>query len=183
MSSDAFPRSSRLLKVAVGLGMVALLAACQVRPLYSETSGSGAKLADISFSQASDRVEQVVRNQLIFLTSGGQGEARIPQYQVTLNVTSTYNDILDDEDAVGLQPGRVVVSGTYTLARSSDSLVLKSGSRRATALLDVSRQEFAELRAVRDAEDRAARELAELIRADLAVALAKEPASQVTWQK
>ena len=81
------------------------------------------------------------------------------------------------------QPGRVLVTGTYTVTRISDSQVLKSGSRRSTALLDVSRQEFAELRSVRDAEDRAARELAELIRADLAIALAKEPQPQVTWQK
>lgn len=183
MSSDAFPPSSRLLKLVIGIGVVVLLTACQVRPLYSETSGSGAKLADISYSQARGRVEQVVRNQLIFLASGGEGEARIPQYQVALNVVSAYSDILDDEEAVGLQPGRVVVSGTYTLTRSSDSVVLKTGSRRATSLLDVSRQEFAELRAVRDAEDRAARELAELIRADLAMALAREPASQLTWQK
>ena len=183
MSSDAFPRSSWLIKLALSLGAVVLLSACQARPLYSEASGTGPKLASISFDPAGGRVGQVVRNQLIFLASGGEGEPLAPQYQVALSVASSYNDILDDEDAVGLQPGRVVVSGTYTLTRTSDGTVLKSGSRRSIALLDVSRQEFAELRAVRDAEDRAARELAELIRADLATALAKEPQPQVIWQK
>lgn len=187
MSFDAFRSIRRLATLATGLIVVAGLSACQVRPLYSEASGTGTKLAAIAFSDASDRVGQVVRNQLIFLTSGGEGEASSPQYQVQLSVYSTYSDILDDEDARGLQPGRVVVSGTYAISRVSDGQLLKSGSRRATALLDVSRQEFAELRSVRDAENRAARELAEFIRADLAIALAKEPPQtpqpQVTWQK
>ena len=183
MSFDALFHSSPLSKLAIGLVAATLLSACQARPLYSEAGGTGQKLADISFSQADDRVEQAVRNHLIFLTAGGAGESLAPQYQVTFNVISAYSDILDDEDAVGLQPGRVVVSATYTLARASDGQVLKTGNRRVTSLLDVSRQEFAELRAVRDAEDRAARELAEFIRADLTTALAREPQPQVTWSK
>ncbi|CAD7049121.1 lipoprotein [Pseudorhizobium endolithicum] len=183
MSSDVSPILRRICSAASALFIVAALSACQVRPLYGEASGPGARLADIGFSQADHRVEQVVRNQLIFLSSGGQGEARAPQYMVELQVVSAYSDILDDEDAVGLQPGRVVVTGTYRMSRVSDGQVLKAGTRRATSLLDVSRQEFAELRSVRDAEDRAARELAEVIRADLAVALAKEPPPQATWQK
>jgi LPS-assembly lipoprotein len=186
LSFDAFRSLRRLAPLVTGLVVVATLSACQVRPLYSEASGTGTKLAAIGFSDAGDRVGQVVRNQLIFLTSGGEGEASDPQYQVQLSVSSTYSDILDDEEAVGAQPGRVVVTGTYSLSRASDGQVLKSGSRRATALLDVSRQEFAELRSVRDAENRAARELAEFIRADLAIALAKEPPQSqppVTWSK
>ena len=183
MSSDISSTIRRLATIASALFMVAALSACQVRPLYGEASGTGTQLAAIGFSDASHRVGQVVRNHLIFLTSGGKGEALDPQYSVQLNVTSIYSDILDDEDAIGLQPGRVVVSGTYVLTRVSDGEVLKRGSRRATSLLDVSRQEFAELRSVRDAENRASRELAEFIRADLAIALAKEPQPQATWQR
>ena len=183
MSCDARSYRPRLLKLAFGLTAVAMLAGCQGRPLYSEASGTGPKLAEIAFSPADERVEQVVRNQLIFLTSGGAGETPAPQYEVALQVIAAYSDILDDEDAVGLQPGRVNVSGNYTLSRASDGEVLKVGTRRITSLLDVSRQEFAELRAVRDAEDRAAKELAELIRADLAIALSREPQPQPTWQK
>jgi len=184
LSSDIFSTIRRLATIASALFMVAALSACQVRPLYAEASGTGTHLASIGFSEATHRVGQVVRNHLIFLTSGGKGEPLSPQYNVQLNVSSTYIDILDDEDATGLQPGRVLVSGSYVLTRVSDGEVLKRGSRRATSLLDVSRQEFAELRSVRDAENRASRELAEFIRADLAIALAKEPQpTQVTWQK
>ncbi|MCF6369018.1 hypothetical protein [Rhizobium halophilum] len=183
MSSDASPRSSLLPRLMLVVGAVAFLSACQARPLYSQTSGTGAKLAEITFAKADDRVEQTVRNHLIFLTSGGEGDSLLPQYQVGFEVVSSYNDILDDEDAEGLKPGRVILRGSYTLVRISDGLLLKTGNRHVTSLLDVSQQEFAELRAVRDAEDRAARELAEIIRADLAIALAREPQPQVTWQK
>ena len=183
MSSDVLSTIRRLGTAVAAILVVAALSACQVRPLYADATGPGATLGAIGFSEADDRVEQVVRNQLIFLTSGGQGEALNPRYGVALQVVSSYRDILDDEDAAGIQPGRVVVTGTYTITRVDDGQVLKSASRRATALLDVSRQEFAELRAVRDAEDRAARELAEVIRADLAIALAEELPPQVTWQK
>jgi hypothetical protein len=45
-----------------------------VRPLYSEASGVAGKLASIEFSEADNRVEQEVRNRLIFLASRGAGE-------------------------------------------------------------------------------------------------------------
>lgn len=183
MSSDILRPLRRIGTVVSGIILVAGLTACQVRPLYGEASGNGAALANVGFSDAGTRVGQVVRNHLVFLTSGGSGEAASPSYQVELSVSSSYSDILDDEDAGQLQPGRVIVAGSYTLSRVSDGEILKRGSRTATALLDVSRQEFAELRSVRDAENRAAREVAEFIRADLAIALANQPPPQVTWQK
>ena len=183
MSSDIIRTLRRIGTVASALAIVTVLAACQVRPLYGESSTTGAELASVAFSDATNRVEQVVRNQLIFLSTGGKGEATNPAYQVNLTVVSIYSDILDDESASALQPGRVVVSGNYTLTRLSDGVVIGSGARNATALLDISRQEFAEVRAVRDAESRAARELAEFINADLALKLVNQPPPPVTWQK
>ena len=81
--------------------------------------------------------------------------------------------ILLDEAADTPNAGRAVVVGTYTLKRVSDDTVLKTGRRSGVALFDYPRQEFAKLRAVRDAETRAARELAEMIYADLAMALGR----------
>lgn len=183
MSFDILHTIRTGIAIVVAVLFVVTLSACQVQPLYAETSGVSSHLAEIGFSDPRSRVGQEVRNHLIFLTSGGSGEALSPRYNVQLAVSSVYNDILDDEDAKGLQPGRVIVTGTYSLSRISDGEHLKSGSRRATSLLDVSRQEFAEIRSVRDAENRAARELAEFIRADLARALANEPSPQPSWQK
>lgn len=168
--SPVFRRASQFV---LALTVVGLLAGCQVRPLYSSAGGTPAKLAAIKFSPASDRVTQVVRNQLIFLTSGGAGETAKADYQLQLSVSSTRADILDDEIVDVLKPGRVTLTGTYSLTRISDGSVVRSGTRSVTSLVDVSNQEFAKLRAYRDGENRAGRELAEFIRADIASALGR----------
>jgi LPS-assembly lipoprotein len=54
--------------------------------------------------------------------------------------------------------------------------VVASGTRQFVSSYDVPRQEFAALRAKRDAENRAARELAELIRLAVAQDLTRLPA-------
>ena len=186
----SFDRSRRLYSrtgMLAGLATLILLGGCQVRPLYSQAEGTGERLAALSFSDAGSRVEQVVRNHLIFLTSGGAGEALKPEYDVKLNAASTVSDVLDEDlSTTGVPvPGRVVVSANYSISRVSDGQILKAGKREAVSLIDVSGQGFAKVRAIRDAENRASRELAEFIRADLAIVLSREPKPQPpqTWQK
>ncbi|SIR28108.1 LPS-assembly lipoprotein [Rhizobium sp. RU35A] len=173
MLFERSPALRRASQTALVLLACATLAACQVRPLYSSAGGTPAKLAAIKISPADDRVEQVVRNQLIFLTSGGAGEPAKADYQLTMNVTSARADIIDDSVSVGLTPGRVTVSATYTLSHIGDGKVLKTATRSVTSLVDIGNQQFAKLRAYRDAEDRAGRELAEFIRADIAATLGR----------
>jgi LPS-assembly lipoprotein len=168
--SPALRRASRFV---IALSTIGLLAGCQVRPLYSSMSSAPQKLAAIKFSPADDRVEQVVRNHLIFLTSGGAGEAAKADYQLQMNVTTLRADILDDEISDVITPGRVTLTATYSLTRITDGSVVKSGTRTITSLVDIGKQEFSKLRAYRDAEDRAGRELAEFIRADLSTALGR----------
>jgi LPS-assembly lipoprotein len=69
--------------------------------------------------------------------------------------------------------GRIVLAADFTLKRHNTGEVLKTGHRSAVALVDFPTQQFAAIRATRDGEDRAARELAELITADLAGWLAR----------
>lgn len=91
-----------------------------------------------------------------------------------MGVSSFRQNVLDEQVTNNLIPGRVTLTGTYTFTRVSDGKVLKSGQRKSTALLDVSAQEFAEMRAYRDAEDRAAKQLAEFIRGDIATTLGRQ---------
>ncbi|MGG7517929.1 LPS assembly lipoprotein LptE [Allorhizobium undicola] len=172
MSSDTSNQSRRAL-LLVSLGLVTALAGCQVRPLYSEDKSTRRMLASISFSAAKDRVGQEVRNRLIFLAAGGQGEPAHPEYLVDMNVQTQSQDVLYDSSADKATAGRVTVSADYTLKKATDGSVLRIAHRQSVALLDLPTQEFAKLRAKRDAEDRAAHELAELISADLAAVLAK----------
>jgi len=181
---SSLPRRSALL---LGLALCVGLAGCQVRPLYSQAGGTAPKLASVGFSEPKNRVEQVVRNELVFLAAGGAGEPLNPAYNLTLHVSSTASNVLDDDGLAEARvpvAGRVQVTGSYTLTRSADGQVLKRSEHSSVALIDVSRQSFAKLRAIRDGENRAARELAEFIRADVAIVLSKEPPlQQPAWQK
>lgn len=173
MSSELKP--SAVLRRSLLIGAALLLAGCQARPLYHDVNAIGetrGALAAISYSEANNRIGLETRNRLIFLTSGGK-EPATPEYRVELTVTGGVTGILLDEAADTPNAGRAAVLGTYTLKRISDDTVLKTGRRTGVALFDYPRQEFAKLRAVRDAETRAARELAEIIYADLAMALGR----------
>ncbi|PLK70129.1 hypothetical protein C0V73_17140 [Rhizobium sp. TH135] len=171
MSSELKP--STVLRRSLLIGAALLLAGCQARPLYQDANGeTRGALAAISYSEATSRVGLETRNRLLFLTSGGK-ESQTPEYRVELVVSGGVEGILLDEAADTPNAGRAAVVGTYTLKRISDDTVVKTGRRTGVALFDYPRQEFAKLRAARDAETRAARELAEFIYADLAMALGR----------
>lgn len=159
----------------LAISSVLLLAACQVRPLYSEgpSGKASSALASIKIADAEDRVGQDVRNRLIFLTSGGAGEPANAQYNLALKVTSDTQGVLFDQQADTAEAGRVVVRADYNLTRIDNGQTVRSGNRSAVALVDFSEQEFAKARAKIDAEKRAATELAEIIRADLAASLGR----------
>lgn len=172
-------KAQRYLRL-LAFSTLAALAGCQVKPLYSDgPQGKPAKaLASIEISEADDRVEQDVRNALIFLTSGGAGEPANAQYKLALNVTSKIQGVLYDQNTKDdntdtASAARVVVMADYNLTRADTGETVRSGNRTAVSLVDFPGQEFAKVRAARDGEKRAAKELAEIIRADLAAALGR----------
>ena len=72
-----FERSSALRQIGravASIAIVAALAGCQARPLYSSAGGVPVKMAAIKINPLGDRVGQEVRNRLVFLTGGGAGE-------------------------------------------------------------------------------------------------------------
>jgi LPS-assembly lipoprotein len=164
---------SRLAKALAGVALLGVVAGCQVRPLYSTPSGTEGKLASVSISEASGRIEQQVRNELIFLFAGGAGEPQNAAYNLDITVTSGTLGVLNDVATDTMRAGRVIVYADYSLTRADTGETLESGKRSASAMVDFPTQEFAKLRAIRDAENRAAREVAELVRADVASALSR----------
>ena len=164
---------SRLIKTIAGIALLGVVAGCQVRPLYSTPGVVEGKLASISISEADDRIEQQVRNHLVFLFGGGAGETQNAAYRLELHVTARTLGVLADVAADTMRAGRVIVSADYNLARADTGETVASGQRATSATLDFPAQEFAKLRAIREAQDRAARETAEFVRADVAAALAR----------
>jgi len=152
---------------------ILFLAACTVQPVYGPAPGGEAvskTLRSIAIEPVDTRVGQVVRNRLLFYLTGG-GVPADPQYRMNLRVTST-------ETALGItREGTapvysVTVTASYTLYKiGSDEIVLRE-TARGTASYDRYSQNFANIRALRDAENRAAEVAASEIRLRVASATA-----------
>ncbi|MDE1994818.1 MAG: hypothetical protein KGI75_20110, partial [Rhizobiaceae bacterium] len=103
----------------------------------------------------------------------GAGEPAKPLYNVDLSVSSGTGGVIYLPSSATSAAGRTTVTVVFTLKNAADGKVLKSGTRSVTSLVDFPTQEFAKQRAIRDSEDRAAREVAELVGADISAALSR----------
>lgn len=173
MSSDSLFKFARIAGLASLVAVAGLLSACQVRPLYAVSTGVTQKLSEVSFSDVGSRVGLQVRNQLIFIAGRGAGETKTPKYNVDLSVSSGTGGVLYLPSSSTSGAGRTTVTASFTLKEIGTGKVIKSGSRAVTSLVDFPTQEFAKQRAIRDSEDRAAREVAEMVAADIAAALSR----------
>jgi LPS-assembly lipoprotein len=171
-----------LCRIAAGLALSSLLAAagCQVRPLYATgPSGAGVSVLSqsISFNEVTSRHAQEVRNHLIFLLNGGAGEPAGAAYKVELGVTKRLTTVAVITPRTGESrptAGAVVLGSNYVISDAVTGSQIATGAREVTASYDSPRQQFAQLRAQRDAEDRAARELAEALKLAIAADLANK---------
>lgn len=156
--------SARVLAALLGLG---LLAGCQAQPLYGSMQG---QQQSVSVSVADNRIEQVVRNELVL---GFGGEQTNSAYTLDLIVTSATAGLLPGGLDNEFSAARTTVTAAYVLKSASTGETVKSGTRFADAQLDLPSQKFAQERAKLESEDRAARQVANLVRADIAAALAR----------
>lgn len=177
----AMPMSGYARGVALAALLAALAAtsACTVRPLYKTPAAAGQQVGEVAFlssiaiKPAESRFEQEVRNHLIFLFSGGSGEPADPRFSLALEVSSrvqsgAVRQVADEDEPTA---GTVILAASYVLTRVGTGEVVSTGQRQVAAAFDRPRQQFAAARAERDAQNRAARELAELIR----LAIAQDP--------
>ena len=170
-------------KLAIVLALVGA-AGCTVRPLYSDAPitssgqdyGMAAELRSIAIKPVSSRYGQVVRNHLIYMFGQGGGEPAQSKYTLNLTVTalsqgSTYRQVGERQNEPS--SATMTLTATYTLATSADGAPVASGRREIMSSYDVPRQSFAAMRAARDAENRAARELAHQLRLAIAQDLSR----------
>lgn len=155
----------------VGLALtLALLTGCQVRPLYAtDASGTSARsqLPAISVDEPVTRQEQVFRNMLLFGLRGG-GEAASSLYRMNYRITSDVQQLAIEE--VTGTPTSYQLNGriAYILEDAATGEPLLIDQALATASYNRSSQNFANLRAERDAEDRVATTLASKVETRLA---------------
>jgi LPS-assembly lipoprotein len=170
----------RVLRLAAVLAAAGLTAGC-FQPLYGERSAfAGAdlrgQLASIDVSQIpapqgtpEARIAVEIRNALLFeLTGGGGGIS--PAYRLAIRMTASKSALIVDI-ATGRTEDEVTgLDCTYTLTELSTGKVVINGTTFSRVSSDVpgQQQRFARARAQRDAEDRAAKVLADQIRNRLA---------------
>ncbi|WP_274423399.1 LPS assembly lipoprotein LptE [Chelativorans sp. YIM 93263] len=158
--------------LAVAVSVLVFASGCTVRPLLATgpASQNPAALDSVAIAPVNTRPAQEVRNHLIFLFGGGSGQPENPDYILNLAVTSRASSAAEIQRAGENEPtaGMVTLTGDYRLEDTETGDVVASGKRQISSAFDRPRQEFARLRAERDAENRAARELAELLRLTVA---------------
>lgn len=177
MNASCSIRGAVLVAIAFALSVGS---GCTVRPLLATQPGNagqetGVSLSSVAVSPVNTRYAQEVRNHLIFLLRGGAKEPAAPRYNVDLSVSRSVASAAQVQRGNDNEPsaGTVTLAASYRLTAAGSDEGLAAGQRQVSAGFDRPPQEFAVLRAQRDAEDRAARELAELIRLAVAQDLAR----------
>jgi LPS-assembly lipoprotein len=173
-------KATRVLLPLVAIGAAFALAGC-FQPLYGARSISNAPgvapaLAAVDVAQitapngsAEARVAVEARNQLLFDLTGGAAPPP-PSYRLTARITSNRLSVIVD-----INSGRPDVEDyglfvNYTLVDLKTNKAVFTSDTFARVSYDIpgQAQRFARQRALRDSEDRAAKEIADNIRARLA---------------
>lgn len=166
---------NKLKSVGLVLGMLVVfagLSGCQFQPLYGNgnnlAGGQSASLSGLYIEEVDTRAGQQVRNHLIFLLNGGASPFQ-PTHSVKLRVNAIDTTLAGavanlDSNQIGNTAGNVRVSVSYEIFDVGSKEIIYRGQREARASYDKTSQSFATERARRDAENRAAREVAEQLR-------------------
>ncbi|GGF77165.1 hypothetical protein GCM10007301_41380 [Azorhizobium oxalatiphilum] len=172
LRSAAFGGFARL---ALAGGLALSLAGC-FQPMYGDNgvkTTSGAPLQQqmqqIEIVKIQGRLGDVLRNDMIYELTGGAGNPVGAPYKLLIDVTSSSASSIVDTSS-GLPQNRIIrVATNWRLVRAGEETKppVLSGKASGSASTDVSEQRFANYRAARDAEDRAAKMAAASIRTQL----------------
>jgi LPS-assembly lipoprotein len=165
-------RGQRVKNVAAALFLAVTLGGC-FQPLYGDlplgrTSVRDA-LREVEVAPIDGRVPQELRNDLIFELTGGDGNPIGAPYRLNITVSSGIATPPIIDPATGIAAVEIVsLNVTYRLLEVGSNKTVVNDRALARITVDRSLQRFARYRGVRDAENRAAKSVAEQIRARLA---------------
>ena len=161
---------------AIGLATVIAFGGCTVRPLYATgpgATGPQAELPAINVQAPATRIDQVYRNNLLFDLTGGADPPNA-SYGLVYRMTVREQEIAV-ERGVGT-PNLYQLSGgvSFLLKDLATGESLFGANVTSIDTYTRSSQNFANIRAQRDAEDRLAKALAQLTHARLAAYFATQ---------
>ena len=163
----------RPLLAALAVTAVISLAGCGIQPLYGTTAGGSrlaAAMAGVDVTPIPGRVGQRMRNELIFENTGGSGQVG---RTYTLDIVIKESVINELVQITGDAKGQVYeLDATFKLIGNDGRVVLEG---KATSRAPYERFEtiFSNVRARYDAENRAARTVAESIKVRIAAYLSQ----------
>jgi LPS-assembly lipoprotein len=171
----------RVARFVGALALAGLTAGC-FQPLYAErpTPAGGVNVAsqlsavdvapiDAPGGSRLSRVSVGVRNELIYdLTGGGGGYS--PTHRLDVKLTAQQLQVIVDINTARPDINNYGIDSTYTLTELATGRVVVKGQTFARVSYNIpgQQQRFAGERGLRDAENRAAKEIAENIRSRLA---------------
>lgn len=182
-SSEARPSRGAIAKfsvakLAAALALAALAGGC-LRPLYAESTLSSqggsvrAALQAIEIPEVKGLVGHHLRNELVFELDGGGDRDPQKRFRLELGVDESIQVVTVDYATGRADSAVLVANATWTLKRIDSGETVASGRESARAPYERSAQRFATVRAARDAQARAGKSLATLIRGQLAASLAR----------
>lgn len=169
---NLMPRACLLLMIAIA-GFA--LSACGFRPLYAsgpDGSGPGDAMAAIFVESIPERVGYQLRNHLLD-RFGATGRSEGASYRLKITLR-------EQRLGVAIRPNASITRYNYTLEARYDLFpaggteAVKSGNVSALAAYNVATSPYATVVAEQDASDRAAGDIAERLRVELAVYFAQE---------
>jgi LPS-assembly lipoprotein len=154
------------------------LAACGnggLRPLYGATpSGAGLqeRFAQLDVAPIPGRVGQRIRNDLIFTSTGG-GNPLPPSHRLEVTIHESVQSTLVKIDGDSL--GQIyAIQASFKLISIKDKKVVLEGKSHARAGFERFQSIYSNVRARDDAENRAARTVAEDLKTRVAIYLSRE---------
>ncbi|MGF1453896.1 MAG: LPS assembly lipoprotein LptE [Alphaproteobacteria bacterium] len=149
---------------------VLLIAACGFRPLYGETASGAsgaAELARIQLNTRNDRADALVRGHLRDLMATGSTGAP-PKYELVVRIDERAEPVAIEADTT-ITRFNLRLSARIQLKDLATGAVIHTDAARSITAYNVVDSQFATLAAERNAEDRAALDLAEDIKLRLAL--------------
>jgi LPS-assembly lipoprotein len=153
-----------------------LLTACGFQPLYGERTG-GVPVRQVfntvSIAPMPDRVGQLVRNQLIDALTP-QGQPRDPAYVLAVTLIQAKEGVAFRSDEQ-ITRFNVTLEASFVLREFVGGAFVTQGNTRSVAAFNIVRSQFANIAAEADAQQRAARQVANSIALRLGVHFAGTP--------
>ncbi|MEO0637138.1 MAG: LPS assembly lipoprotein LptE [Pseudomonadota bacterium] len=159
---------------AIAIAAVLSFAGCTVTPLEGtgNVSASGGSLAGVDFAATESRLDQKLRNALLEL-AGREATDTSANIRFDATVTKTLTGTAIRRGTGRSSVGKVRLTAVWSISDIATGNQLDRGQLSATSSFDRFNQEFANQEAERDAETRAAQELAQRLRPFIVRAKAK----------